>query len=159
MASVCGRLESREPAPGTGVGDATTPVRAEAQHAAVTSHADSLAPSRPQLLKRWHDPITRPRSDAVDDGLVQLIHRHFGVFECMTDGRNDLLLLLWCQPDSIRKGGAVRDRGQCCGPDRKIINGQQVYSAARTVRLDQAVLVPQRAPNSRPGGSLDAQGD
>jgi hypothetical protein len=102
-------------------------------------------------------PIACPLTGQAHDGLVQLIDGEFGIFERVTNGIDNLLRLFRCEAYAVWKRGVRRDRRKRSHPDWKIISGKQVDRAARAVGLDQPVVIPQRLPHGRPGGSVNAQ--
>lgn len=131
----------------------------EAEHVAVTRHADQLPPPWPQILKCRHDSFACPPPDPADDGLVQLLNGQFSLGKRVTDGSNDLLSLHVRQPDAVGKWRLCRDGRQRGCPYREIIGSQQMHGATGTIGLDQLVLVPQRVPHICAGGFLDTQCD
>ena len=52
-----------------------------------------------------------------------------------------------------------RDRRKRSRPYRKVFGSKQMHGASWTVRFDQSVLLPQRTPDSRSGGSVNTQRD
>ena len=143
-----------------GIGHHSAPAWSEAEHAAVRGRTRELAPARPQALKRLHRSLGGPRARTIHDRLGQLLDGQLRICERVADRRDDLVCLLGSEPHRV---GMRRHRGwqrrQRPRPHRQVGGGQQVHGAARTERLDEDAVLPERALHVGAGRPGDAPAD
>jgi len=116
---------------------------------------EGLPPAGPHPLERGHDEITGPRPRRFDDGFAQLVDGQLRAVQDLADGCDDLLRLLPGKPHALGEGACAHGkRPQSADPHGQVGGGQQMDGAARAVRLDQAVPLPQGVADVGPCGGL-----
>ena len=136
------------------------PRLAEAEHPSMRRGARELPPPRPLVLEGVHRPLAGPRTGTLDDRIRQLVDRQLRVRERVADRRDDLLGLLGGEADRL---GMHRYRRRQCRkgarPHRQVCGRQQVHGAARTERLAERPVVPDRPPHVGTGRPEDTPPD